>query len=72
MIVVCCVSGITKMILDREPYHHGCLPIHLASLVELGMKTELYYCAHKLVDDYADKAVSWYIFIGLRRPMRPS
>ena len=36
------------------------MPVHLSVMVELGEKTDLFYCAHKLVDAYPKSAVAWY------------
>lgn len=46
--------------LDRDPYHHSCLPIHLTCLVELKDSSGLFYMAHKLVDSYPEKAIAWF------------
>eukprot|EP00039_Didymoeca_costata_P027951 m.19549 g.19549 ORF g.19549 m.19549 type:complete len:533 (+) comp6609_c0_seq1:98-1696(+) len=51
---------ITSKVLDTDPYHHSCLPIHLACLVELNDVNGLFFLAHKLVDSYPEKSVSWF------------
>lgn len=51
---------LSKIIIEQDPYHHAVLPSYLCSLVELEMKSELFYCAHQLVEAYPDKAVSWF------------
>lgn len=51
---------ITTSVLDSDPFHHACLPIHLACQVELRDEHGLFYTAHKLVDSYADKPISWF------------
>jgi len=35
------------------------IPIYTACLVELERVSELYSCAHKLIDNYAQNALSW-------------
>jgi len=51
---------LTKSLLEKDPYHPTLMPVHLSVMVELREKTELFYCAHKLVDAYPKSAVSWY------------
>ena len=43
-----------------DPYDHAGLGVYLAAMVELGLKCELFYCAHRLVDAYPKAAVSWF------------
>eukprot|EP00191_Tetraselmis_sp_GSL018_P013716 CAMPEP_0177591846 /NCGR_PEP_ID=MMETSP0419_2-20121207/8229_1 /TAXON_ID=582737 /ORGANISM="Tetraselmis sp., Strain GSL018" /LENGTH=478 /DNA_ID=CAMNT_0019082643 /DNA_START=732 /DNA_END=2168 /DNA_ORIENTATION=+ len=52
--------AITSGILERDPYHLDCLPVHLASSVLLGKKNELFIRAHRLVNEYPDQAISWF------------
>ena len=33
---------------------------HISALVELRRKSELFYCAHKLVEAYPDRGLSWF------------
>lgn len=40
--------------------HPSCLPIYICAMAELGLKTELYYCAHQLVEAHPKSAVSWF------------
>ena len=47
-------------LLDKDPFQLAALPVYLAVTVELRRKNELYLCAHKLVEEYPDKAVSWF------------
>lgn len=49
----------TKGVIVDDPYHVEVLPIHLCALVELELKSELFYTAHQLVEAYPGKAVSW-------------
>lgn len=51
---------ITTSVLDIDPFHHECLPIHLACQVELRDEHGLFYTAHKLVDSYPDNPISWF------------
>lgn len=51
---------ITQEILEEDPYHMSCLPIHIAGLVELKKTNALFYLAHDLVDIRPDLAVSWF------------
>ena len=36
------------------------MTVHLASMVDLRLNSELFYCAHRLVETDPDKAVSWF------------
>lgn len=48
-------------IIKKDPYNHGHgMIIHLSCLIELGKKTELYYCSHKLMEENPNLAISWY------------
>ncbi|CAD7076949.1 unnamed protein product [Hermetia illucens] len=51
---------ILEELLKRDPYHSGGLTIQIGCLVELKDFNKLFYVAHKLVDLYPDKAISWY------------
>lgn len=51
---------LAKMVIDQDPYHQSILPAYVCCLVELEMKSELFYCAHQLVEAYPNKAVSWF------------
>ncbi|XP_070538544.1 cell division cycle protein 16 homolog [Ptychodera flava] len=51
---------ITSEVLNVDPYHTQCLPIHIAALIELKKSNALFYLAHKLVDMYPNQAVAWY------------
>ena len=44
----------------NEPTKLAAIPCYLAVTVELRMKTKLYLCAHKLVEEYPAKAISWF------------
>ncbi|XP_033226801.1 cell division cycle protein 16 homolog isoform X2 [Belonocnema kinseyi] len=67
---------LTESILKKDPYHNGCLPVHIACLVELKKTNALFYMAHKLVDLYPDMALAWfavgcyYFSIGKSDPAR--
>uniref|UniRef100_T1JHN4 peptidylprolyl isomerase n=1 Tax=Strigamia maritima TaxID=126957 RepID=T1JHN4_STRMM len=67
---------ITNSVLNRDPFHSDCLPIHIACLVELKKSNALFYLAHRLVDLYPEKAISWfatgcyYLLIGKNDPAR--
>ncbi|XP_033637648.1 cell division cycle protein 16 homolog [Asterias rubens] len=51
---------ITSEVLSKDPYHGSCLPLHIATLVELRKSNDLFYLAHKLVDLYPSKPISWF------------
>ena len=48
---------LTTWVRVRDPFNLRCASIHVSSLVELGYKSELFYCAHNLVSAYPDKAI---------------
>ncbi|XP_055384899.1 cell division cycle protein 16 homolog [Condylostylus longicornis] len=47
-------------LLKEDPYHNDGLTVLIGCLVELGDSNKLFYIAHKLVDRYPEKAISWY------------
>lgn len=47
-------------ILERDPHNLTCLPVYLCTLHELQQKNELFYQAHKLVDNHPQSAVAWF------------
>ncbi|EDW14634.1 cell division cycle protein 16 homolog [Drosophila mojavensis] len=51
---------ILNSLLKVDPFHNNALTIQIACLVENGDFNKLFYVAHKLVDRYPDKAISWY------------
>eukprot|EP00466_Bigelowiella_natans_P006498 jgi/Bigna1/38873/e_gw1.28.15.1 len=51
---------ITKDIVERDPFHHSVLPVHICCLVELNLKTQLFFLAHQLVESYPTKPISWF------------
>ncbi|XP_033127040.1 cell division cycle protein 16 homolog [Anneissia japonica] len=52
--------AITSRVLETDPFHSTCLPLHIATLVELQKSNELFYLGHRLVDLYPCKAVAWF------------
>lgn len=53
-------NKLTEYVLKHDPYHSGCLPIHISCLVELKQSNKLFTLAHNLVDLYPNLAVSWF------------
>ncbi|KAF6040458.1 CDC16 [Bugula neritina] len=51
---------ITSKVLNKEPFHLKCLPLHIVLLVELRKPRDLFYLAHRLVDTYPTNAISWF------------
>ena len=43
-----------------DPFDGRGLLVYIASMVELGLKTELFYLGHELANNYPKLAVSWY------------
>jgi anaphase-promoting complex subunit 6 len=50
----------TSQVLQKDPLHGACLPLHISCMVELKKSNDLFFLAHKLVDNYPEQAVSWY------------
>jgi anaphase-promoting complex subunit 6 len=53
-------NQITKQIRDLDPYNYSCLPIYIASMLQLKQVSDLHFCAHKLVSDYPNIPQSWF------------
>jgi anaphase-promoting complex subunit 6 len=51
---------ITRYLREADPFELSCVAVHLAAMTDLEMKSELFFCAHQLVDAYPDKAVAWF------------
>ena len=43
-----------------DPFDSRGLVIYIATMVELGLKTELFYLGHELANNYPKMAISWY------------
>jgi len=43
-----------------DPYDERGLSVYIASMVELQLKTELFYLGHELVNSFPKSAMSWY------------
>jgi len=52
--------ALCKEIRVLDPFYERCLPVYLSSLVELRLKTDLYYLAHRLVEIQPKSAVAWF------------
>ena len=50
----------TSHVLQKDSLHSTCLPLHISCMVELSKSNDLFFLAHKLVDNHPDQAVSWY------------
>jgi anaphase-promoting complex subunit 6 len=42
-----------------DPFHEGCLPIHITCLIELRKPNDLFLLAHRLVELYPEWTISW-------------
>lgn len=51
---------LSSSILERDVHHRECLPIYIASLMEIDKPTQLFDVAHQLVDLYPENAISWF------------
>lgn len=51
---------LTSSILKKDAHHLNCLPIYIASLIEIDKSIQLFDIAHQLVDLYPESAISWF------------
>jgi len=51
---------LSSSVIKLDPYHAGCLPIHIALLVELKKTNCLFQLAHSLVDLYPEWSTAWF------------
>ncbi len=51
---------LSKTLVESDPFADGVLPIYVCSLTQLDMKSELFFCAHRLVESQPQKALSWF------------
>jgi anaphase-promoting complex subunit 6 len=62
--------SLTSSVLENDKYNFNVMPVHLASLHELGQTNTLFLLAHDLADSHPDEACSWlavgvyYLAIG--------
>ncbi|XP_055906784.1 cell division cycle protein 16 homolog [Eupeodes corollae] len=54
-----CLQVLNEL-LKIDPHHRDGLTVQIGCLVELKDCSKLFYLAHKLVDNYPEKALSWY------------
>jgi hypothetical protein len=48
-----------------DPFDEDGLVVYIGSMVELGLKTELFYLSHELINTSSKKASSWYVFCSM-------
>ena len=46
--------------MQDDPFLHPVLTVHISVMKRLKLTSELFYCAHKLVDTSPDSAVTWF------------
>jgi anaphase-promoting complex subunit 6 len=51
--------ALTSSVLEHDKYNFSVMPVHLASLHELGQTNTLFLLAHDLADSNPDEACSW-------------
>ncbi|KAF8927244.1 anaphase promoting complex subunit cdc16 [Dissophora ornata] len=49
-----------ETILEMDKFNLACVPMHIVSLYELGLKNELFFIAHELVDQHPKHAIAWF------------
>jgi len=47
-------------VMKKDPFHEGCLPIHISCLIELRKPNDLFLLAHRLVELYPEWTISWF------------
>ncbi|KAJ3013336.1 anaphase promoting complex subunit cdc16 [Thoreauomyces humboldtii] len=52
--------SITSAMCKEDPHYGALVPIHVSCIQELGFQTELFAYSHRLVDDFPDRASTWY------------
>ncbi|KAJ4461688.1 putative Cell division cycle protein 16 [Paratrimastix pyriformis] len=52
--------ALTQSVLESDPLHTGCLPLHVAAMVQLNMRQELYRLAHSLFKLLPQHPASWF------------
>ncbi|EFA86041.1 TPR repeat-containing protein [Heterostelium album PN500] len=55
-------QSLINIILKDDKYYNNktCLMVNLSSMYELGMKNELHYQCHQLIDSQIQPAIAWY------------
>lgn len=51
---------LARLAYSQDPYDNRALYVYVAAMVELKLKTELFYLGHELVNSFPKKAMSWY------------
>ena len=51
---------ISKQIMEDDPYNEKILSSYICCLVELNLKSQLFYTAHQLIQSDANKVIAWY------------
>ncbi|KAL0042944.1 hypothetical protein WJX79_004643 [Trebouxia sp. C0005] len=51
---------LTSSLLENDPYATEVYPVHITASLELRKKNELFRRAHKLVQEYPDRALAWF------------
>jgi anaphase-promoting complex subunit 6 len=51
---------IIRQVYSEDPYGCLCVCIYVATMVDLGLKTDLFFLAHEMVHAYPRRSVSWY------------
>jgi anaphase-promoting complex subunit 6 len=51
---------LTTYVRKEDPCQMACMPVHLSALVDLHLNSELFYCAHTLVESNPEAAITWF------------
>lgn len=52
--------SITEEVIDDDPFHPECLPLHVSCLVEMDKSNRLFLLGHRLVEQFPEWSVAWY------------
>ncbi|CAM9441412.1 unnamed protein product [Chrysoparadoxa australica] len=52
--------AICEEVIARDPHNSSCLPVYIMCMVELSLKTKLFYLAHKLTQAGPHEAIGWF------------
>ncbi|KAI8819214.1 uncharacterized protein EV422DRAFT_121460 [Fimicolochytrium jonesii] len=51
---------LTSAIVKQDPHNAQVVPVHISAMMELGYTNDLFYFAHWLVDNFPERASTWF------------
>ncbi|KAM3131138.1 hypothetical protein pb186bvf_016718 [Paramecium bursaria] len=52
---------LSKKVVDQNKFYFEIIPVYVSCLLELGLLAKLYKCAHDLIENYTNQALSWFV-----------